>query len=147
MGSTPYTKLGIKLCQPTIQKILREHGLDHRPKNNGPFDFARYRSKAKNMMWALDFFVVKTLKGIQLNVLLLIDLYTRELIGLKADDGMTTDSGWTMSIMNSCIYNLKRQPKIVIHDYGTQFEGQFKRQLRVLGIERRRTPQLAPQRI
>ena len=132
-------KLGISISQPTIQKILRENGLSHRPDPNGndnnPFNFEPYRSTAKDMMWALDFFVVKTVKGMSLNVLIIIDPYTRELIELKTDNGLTTDSAWTISTLNNCIRNQQRQPEIMIHDRGTQFENQFKRGLAVLDIE------------
>jgi transposase InsO family protein len=38
----------------------------------------------------------------------------------------------------------QRQPEAVVHDHGTHFLGQFERQLRVLEIERRRTPVALP---
>jgi transposase InsO family protein len=127
-------RLGIKVSEPTIQKVLREAGFAPRPGH--PFKLERYRSAAKDVMWALDFFVVRTAKGVCLNVLLIIDVHTRELIDLRSAEVWGPTSVWTVRTLFDAMRREHRQPKIIITDHGTQFYGQFERQLAVLDIER-----------
>lgn len=135
-------RVGIRVSEPTIQKVLREAGFAPRP--GRPFDLDRYRSSAKDMMWALDFFFVRTAKGVWLSVLLIIDVHTRELIDLRVAEVWGPTSAWTMRTLADAMFRQHRQPKIIIHDHGTQFYGQFERQLRVADIEQRRTPTALP---
>ena len=95
-------------------------------------------------MWALDFFFVRTAKGVWISALLVIDLHTRELIELKAADFWEPSAEWTMCTFSHAMHRAGRQPEAVVHDHGTNFLGQFERQLRVLEIERRRTPTHLP---
>ena len=134
--------MGIKVSEPTIQKMLREAGFS--PRGGHPFNLERFRSKAKDAIWALDYFFVRTAKGPWLNVLLVVDLYTREIIELRAYDGWEADSVWTIRTFNHAIHREGRKPETVVHDHGTNFLGQFERQFRVLEIERRRTPVALP---
>ncbi len=74
--------LGISISAPTVQKILGDSGF-------GPLDGAfatweRYTSSAKDALWALDFFVVRALGSELLQVPIVIDVYTRELLELRA---------------------------------------------------------------
>ncbi len=135
-------RMGIKVSEPTIQKVLREAGFS--PRGGHPFNLERFRSKAKDAIWALDYFFVRTAKGTWLNVLLVVDLYTREIIELRAYDGWEADSVWTIRTFNQALHREGRKPETVVHDHGTNFLGQFERQLRVLEIERRRTPIALP---
>ncbi len=135
-------KLGINVSEPTIQKVLREHGFH--PRLRGPFNFERFKSAAKDAVWALDYFVVKTAKGVWLDVLLVIDIYTREIIDLTAYEGWEPSSAWTMKTFAAAMSREDRKPGIVINDNGTVFHGQFERQLRVLEIEQRRPPSAVP---
>jgi transposase InsO family protein len=104
----------------------------------------RFRSKTKDAIWALDYFFVRTAKGAWLNVLLVVDLYTREIIELRAYDGWEADSTWTSKTFNETLNREGRKPETLVHDHGTSFLGQFERQRRVLEIERRRTPVALP---
>ena len=135
-------RLGVKVSEPTIQRVLKENGFH--PRQGRPFNMERFRSTAKDAIWALDYFFVRTAKGSWLNVLLVIDLYTRELIDLTAYDGWEATSEWTIGTFAEALSREKRTPKAVVHDHGTTFLGQFERQLRVLEIERRRTPVAMP---
>jgi transposase len=135
-------RMGIKVCEPTIQKVLKEAGFS--PSGGHPFNLERFRSKAKDAIWALDYFFVRTARGAWLNVLLVIDLHTREIMELRAYDGWEADSVWTIRTFNEALSREGRRPETVVHDHGTSFLGQFERQLRVLEIERRRTPVALP---
>ena len=68
------------MTEPTIARILREHGLA--PEPGGKLCFDRVRASTKDALGALDSFAVRTVKGIWLQVLLVIDVHTRELIKL-----------------------------------------------------------------
>ena len=134
--------MGIEVSEPTIQKVLEEAGFS--PRGGHPYNLDRFRSAAKDAIWALDYFLVRTAKGAWLNVLLVIDLYTRDIIELRAFDGWEPDSVWTIRTFAQAMHREDRKPEVVVHDHGTPFLGQFERQLRVLEIERRRTPTALP---
>lgn len=136
-------RMGIRVSQPTIARILKENGLGPHPGRK--VDFERVKATAKDAAWALDFFAVKTAKGVWLQTLLIIDVYTRELIDLRVYDGWDVDSVWTIRAFNEACGREKRQPKAVVHDHGTHFAGQFERQMRVLEIENEVTPVYVPQ--
>ena len=129
-------RMGIRVSEPTVQRISREQGLLPGPRSGGPRDhYELVRSAAKDAVWALDYFGVRTARGAWMQVLLVIDLYTRELIDLRVHDGLDVDSAWTAMSLNAAMARLKRRPAKVVHDRGSHFKGQFSRQLRVLEIE------------
>ncbi len=131
-------RMGIRVSEPTVARILREHGFSPRPGRK--LDFERVRSTAKDALWALDYFAVQTAKGVWLQALLVIDVHTRELLELRVHDGWDVDSVWTSRVFNEVLGRTKRQPKAVVHDHGTHFLGQFQRQLRVLEVDEEVTP-------
>lgn len=131
-------RMGIRVSEPTIARILKENGFSPRPGRK--MDFDRVRSSAKDALWALDYFAVQTAKGVWLQALLVIDVHTRELIDLRVHDGWDVDSVWSIRAFNAACAREKRTPKAVVHDHGTHFRGQFERQLRVLEIEEELTP-------
>ena len=136
-------RMGIKVSQPTIQKVLREHGFD--PLRGGePRSWERFKSSAKDAIWALDFFAVRLARGAWVQVLLVIDLHTREILELRAGEGWAVDSIWTIRAFSEAMRRESRRPGALVHDRGSQFKGQFERQLRVLEIEQRRTPPALP---
>jgi putative transposase len=128
-------RMGIKLARATIGKILREHGFRPIPNSPRPDIFDRFRAGAKDALWALDFFAVKTAKGVWVQALLVMDIYTRELLELRVHDGWDVDSRWTARVFNEMLGRTKRKPIGVVHDHGTHFLGQFRRQMRVLDID------------
>jgi transposase InsO family protein len=136
-------RMGIRVCEPTIVRILRDHGFSPRPGRKVCFD--RVRAAAKDALWALDFFWVKTAKGIWLQSLLVIDIHTRELLDVRVYDGWAIDSTWTTRVFNEVLGRTKRMPTGVVHDHGPQFFGHFQRQLHVLEIEEEVTPVRIPQ--
>jgi len=135
-------RMRIKVSEPTIQKVLRENGFH--PRGGHPGNWERFRSAARDAIWALDFFAVRTARGVWVNVLLIIDIHTRELMDLRVYDGWDMDSVWTIRALSACMAREKRRPEAVMHDHGTQFYGQFERQLRVEEIDQRRTPVALP---
>ena len=135
-------RMGIKVSEPTIQKVLKEAGFS--PRGGHPLNLDKWRAAVKDAIWALDFFFVRTAKGVWLNVLLVIDLHTREILELRACDAWGPTAEWTIRTFAGAIHREGRQPGAVVHDHGTHFLGQFERQLRVLEIERRRTPIALP---
>lgn len=135
-------RMGVRVSEPTIQKVLREAGFH--PRGGHPFNFDKWKASVKDAIWALDFFFVRTAKGVWLNVLLVIDLHTREILELRACDAWGPTAEWTIRTFVAATHREGRQPSAVVHDHGTHFLGQFERQLRVLEIERRRTPVALP---
>ncbi len=135
-------RMGVRVSEPTIQKVLREAGFQ--PTGGHPLNLDKWRAAVKDAIWALDFFFVRTAKGVWLNVLLVIDLHTKEILELRACNGWGPTAEWTIRTFAAAIHREGRQPGAVVHDHGTHFLGQFERQLRVLEIERRRTPVALP---
>ena len=131
-------RMGIRVSEPTVSRILKENGFSPRPGRK--LDFERVKSSAKDALWALDYFAVQTAKGVWLQALLIIDVHTRELIDLRVHDGWDVDSVWTIRMFNEACAREKRSPKAVVHDHGAHFMGQFERQMRVLDIENELTP-------
>jgi len=120
-----------------VKKVLDDHGF--KPKPGRKMDFARFQSAAKDAVWAVDYFAVRTAKNTWLQVLMILDIHTRERIDLRVYDGWDVDSWWTSRAFNDALVRTKRKPAKVIHDHGSHFAGQFERQLRVLEIEQDRT--------
>ncbi|HEX7508993.1 MAG TPA: integrase core domain-containing protein, partial [Polyangia bacterium] len=131
-------RMGICVSAPTVVRILREHGFSPRPGRK--IDFSRVRAAAKDALWALDFFAVQTGKGVWLQVLLIIDIHTRELLDLRVHDGWDVDSAWTTQVFDAVVRRMKRKPTAVVHDHGPHFLGTIGRQLRVLEVGEETTP-------
>jgi len=121
--------MGIKVCEPTIQKVLKEAGFS--PRGGHPLNLDKWRASVKDAIWALDFFFVRPAKGVWLNVLLVIDLHTREILELRACDAWGPTAEWTIRTFAGAIHREGRQPSAVVHDHGTHFLGQFERQLHI----------------
>ena len=135
-------RMGIKVSEPTIQKVLREAGFH--PPSGRPMNLEKFKAAVRDAVWALDFFVVRTARGAWLNVLLVTDLHTRELIDLRACRPWQPTAEWTAETFAEAIRREGRKPDAVVHDHGAPFMGRFEEQLRELGIERRRTPMALP---
>jgi transposase InsO family protein len=133
-------RMGVQVSAPTVQKILQEHGLG--PPSGGR-TWEAYTSAAKDALWALDFFVVRSLRGDLFQVMAVIDVYTRELLALRVD-GWDVDSAWTMRTLAAAMGHSKRRPTAVMHDRAPQFAGQVARQLRVLEVDQCRLPPRLP---
>ena len=131
-------RMRISVSEPTIQKVLREHGFH--PRGGHEPNWERFKATARDALWAMDFFVVRTARGAWLNVLVIIDIHTRELLDLRVHDGWAVDSVQTVCSLSACMGREHRQPVAVMHDHGAQFQGHFERQLRVMEIDQRRTP-------
>ena len=134
-------RIGIPVSAPTVQKILEDNGFGP---PGGDRTWEAYTSAAKDALWALDFFVVRTLHGRLLQVMAIIDVHTRELLGLRAYDGWDVDSKWTMQTLATALSESKRRPTAVMHDRAPQFAGQVERQLRVLEVDQCRLPPRLP---
>ncbi len=131
-------RMGIRVSQPTIQKVLREHGFH--PRNRHSQRWECFKSFACDALWAMDYLSVRTIRGTWLHVLLVIDLYSRELMELRVFDGWEADSAWTVTAFVDAMAREGRRPKAVLSDHGRHFLGQFERQLRVLEIDQRHAP-------
>jgi len=129
-------RFGVRVSEASVRKVLLEHG--YPPGKGRPISMERFRSAAKDAVWALDFFAVRVAER-WVQVLLIIDIFTRERIDLRVHDGWDVESRWTARAFAAALSRSGRKPAKVIHDHGTHFMGQFERQLRVLEIERDRT--------
>jgi putative transposase len=135
-------RMGIRVSEPTIMRILKENGFSPHPLRE--LSFERVQSSVKDAVWAIDYFAVKTASGAWSQVLIVIDVHTRELLGLRAYDGWDVDSYWTIRAFSRIASVVKRLPLKVVHDHGATFLGQFARQLGVLEIEPEVTPARMP---
>jgi len=135
-------EVGVQVSKTTIRSILEEAGL--LPTSPEPVNWDRFRSSVKDGLWAMDFLVAHTTKGVKLQVMLVLDVFTRELMELRVYDGWDVDSYWTSMAFNECQCREKRQPKAVVHDRATYFEEQFMRQMSVLDIGQRHIPAKQP---
>lgn len=131
-------RMGIRVNARTIQKVLDDNGFTPHP-GGRKMDFERFQSAAKDAVWAVDYFAVGTAKNTWLQVLMILDIHTRERIDLRVYDGWDVDSWWTSRAFNDALARSKRKLAKVIHDHGSHFAGQLERQLRVLEIEQDRT--------
>jgi hypothetical protein len=48
-------RMRISVSEPTIQKVLKEHG--YHPRGGRPRNWERFKSTARDALWAMDFFV------------------------------------------------------------------------------------------
>lgn len=135
-------EVGVQVSKGTIRAILEEAGL--LPASPEPANWDRFRSSVKDGLWAMDYFVAHTTKGVKLQVMLVLDVFTRELMELRVYDGWDVDSYWTSMAFNECLNREQRKPKEVVHDRATYFEEQFMRQMSVLEIEQRYIPAKQP---
>jgi transposase InsO family protein len=137
-------RMGIRVHKSTIAQILVANGFAPHP-GRGLRSIVPWTSDVKDAIWAVDFFAVQLARGAWVQVLLVIDVATRELMELRVHDGWDVDSRWTTRVFHACSRRAKRAPLAVVHDHGTHFMGQFPRQLRVLGVEEHLTPTGLPQ--
>jgi hypothetical protein len=96
-----------------VQRIVEDNGFW--PPGGGT-TWQTHTSAAKDALWALDFFVVRTLHGQFLQVMAIIDVHTRELVGLRTYDGWDVDSTWTMRTLAAALSESKRSLTAVMHD-------------------------------
>ena len=57
---------------------------------------------------------VRTARGSWMQVLLVIDVYSRELLDLRAHDGWDVDAAWTTRAFNEILVRTARKPAIVV---------------------------------
>ena len=133
--------MGVAVSAPTVQKILEENGFGP---PGGDRTWEAYTSAAKDALWAVDFFVMRTLRGQLFQVMIVVDVCTRELLLLRAYDGWDVDSTWTMRNLAWAMSQTGRTPTVVMHDRAPQFAGQVTRQLRVLEVDQCRLPPRLP---
>jgi transposase len=108
-------RMGVRVSEPTIQKVLRESGFQ--PTGGHPLNLDKWRAAVKDAIWALDFFFVRTAKGVWLNVLLVIDLHTKEILELRACDAWGPTAEWTIRTFAAAIHREGRQPGAAVHDH------------------------------
>jgi hypothetical protein len=136
-------RMGISVNKRTVAKILTAHGFAPHP-GRGLRRVVPWASDVKDALWALDFFAVQLARGTWVQVLLVLDVATREPMELRVHDGWDVDARWTTRVFHACTRREARTPKAVVHDHGTHFFGQFTRQLAVLGVDEHVTPTALP---
>lgn len=135
-------RLGVKVSEPTIKNILAEHGLGPRPRT--PEVKEILKTSVRDALWALDYFAVRVAKGKYVQVLLIIDIATRELMDLRVHDGWDVDAVSTVRMLNRVVTTEGRTPAGIVHDHGSTFFGHFKRQMRVMEIPQHVTAVRSP---
>ncbi len=128
-------KMGIKLSKETVRNILRNNGYPVPPvgKSRGQ----TFSAAVKDALWAMDYFVVHTANGTWAQVLLVMDVYTRELLALQVHDGWDVDALWTTRTVSRLFFETGRRPQAMVHDAGTTFKKEFERLLRVEDVEQK----------
>jgi len=135
-------RMGVKVSEPTIGNILADHGLGPRPRTTVAKEILK--TSVKDALWAMDFFAVRLAKGKVVQVLLIIDIATRELMDLRVHDGWDVDAAWTVRSLNRVTTLEGRKPQGLVHDHGATFFGHFERQMRVMEIPQHVTAVRSP---
>ncbi|MFK7824035.1 MAG: integrase core domain-containing protein, partial [Oligoflexales bacterium] len=86
----------------------------YRPKGNGP-SWLSFLASQKDSLWSLDFFRVESIGLKSYWVMLIIDQYSREIIGFRSLSG-SIQGAKVCSIFNSLVSEIGRQPKYLSTD-------------------------------
>lgn len=137
-------KLGIRVGNSTVQRILKAHGLKPAPRRDGPSWSEFLRAQAHGII-ACDFFSVETVWLKTLYVLFFIELSTRKVH--LASVTAHPDSMWvTQQARNLMIVldHFSAPPHFLIHNRDSKFSGPFDEVFSAGGTEVIRTPYRAP---
>jgi len=130
--------LGISIHKKTVQRILQENGLVPPKTRIAPPTWTAFL-KAHKHMWALDFTCLMDFQGLQIFVLAVIDLNTRQLVSINAT--ASPDRHWIIQqICNAEMVGF-RLPNSLIADNDGIFGRWLDRDFRsYFGIEVGMTP-------
>jgi transposase InsO family protein len=136
-------KLGIEISESSVRNVLK-HAPNFNDPNSQRLPWREFIGRHKNV-WAMDFFSVHSATFRQLRVLVIMNIHTREIISLRACDGVTKD-GWVSNILRHEIgEQTDSPPALLIHDRDLNFRSEATQAvLKSSGIKSVRTPYRAP---
>jgi putative transposase len=138
-------KLGHRVSQSAIKRVLRQHGLPPAPAR-GPSTWRAFLGHYRDSMVACDFFTVDTLCLTRLYVLFFIELGTRrvQLAGCTA----SPDAAWVTQQARQFTWHMqddRPQPvRFLIHDRDSKFAASFDTVFALEGVAVIKTPVRAP---
>ena len=134
-------RLGYRVAESTIWKILRTAGVDPTPNRTGPSWAEFMRSQAKALI-ATDFLCVDTVTLRRLHVLFFLEVGSRRVhLG-----GITTNptGAWTAQAARNLLMGLNDGFRFVVHDGAGQYAGTFDTVFTGAGMASITTPPGAP---
>lgn len=130
--------LGFSLHKRTIERILKENGLVPPKTRITPPTWGAFLH-AHKVAWALDFTCVLDFQGLQIFILVVVDLNTRQLVAINAT--LHPDRNWIVQqICNAEMAGLKLPTRLIADNDGL-FGGWMKRDFKnFFNIEVHHTP-------
>jgi len=136
-------RMGIKVSQYTVYKILKDNGLD--PTDDRRHAWEKWVGKVKDEYWAMDFFFTQLRKGTEFAVLIVVDTFTKEILELTAHEGRAgLSSNWVAWRIIEIFRRFKHRPQNLIHDRDPLFKGQVMRLCAVEEIKEMKSPPRYP---
>ncbi len=135
-------KLGISISESSVRNVLR-----NAPHFNNPstkkLSWREFINRHKTV-WAMDFFTVHSATFRTLHVLVIMNIRNREIISLRASDGMPT-SEWVSNIIRNSVAESEQTPSLLIHDRDRKFRSyETQTVIKSCGIRSVQTPFRAP---
>jgi putative transposase len=136
-------KLGLRVSQSTVRRILLAAGSGPAPRRSGPSWRQFLRQQAATML-ACDFFTVETISLRRFYVLFFIELGSRR-VHLAGCTTNPTGAWVTQQARNLSFTGLFDRMRFLIHDRDSKFAAAFDEVFRSEGIKVIHTPIRAPQ--
>jgi transposase InsO family protein len=136
-------KLGVRLSESSIRRVLRRHGLGPAPRR-GPTSSEFLRIQAESIL-ATDFFTVDTVTLKRLYVLFVIELATREvhMLGITEHPSGPFVTQLARNLVAD-LSNRRRFVKFLVRDRDAKFTASFDEVLASEGIRVIKTPVRSP---
>jgi transposase InsO family protein len=131
-----FKEFGIDISRFAVARILRQN-YKNIPDNNGP-SWLTFMGHAKDSLWSADLFRCESILLKSYWVMLVIDIYSRRIIGFSIQSG-NPDGITTCCMFNKIIVG-KTFPKCLSSDNDPLFEShRWQANLRILGIKEIKT--------
>ncbi len=131
-----YKEFGIDISRFAVARILR-HNFKKLPDNDGP-SWLTFMGHAKDSLWSVDLFRCESILLKSHWVMLVIDIYSRRIIGFSVHTG--NPDGIAVCCMFNKIIVGKTLPNYLISDNDPLFEShRWQANLRILGIKEIKT--------
>lgn len=133
---------GLNLDFGVVRRVLNKHFKSDGPNDTGP-SWLTFIGHMKDSLWSIDFFKCESINLKSHFVMLVLDQYTRRIIGFAVHDNYI--DGVTMCLMFNKIISGKSLPKYLSSDHDPLFRfHQWQANLRVMDIEEIKTVPYTP---
>ena len=108
---------GLTISEHTVRRILRKH---FKPIGDGP-SWLSFLASQKDSLWSIDFFRCESIMLKSYWVMLVIDVYTREIVGFKSTKA-SYDGPNACFMFNKILENSRRIPNCISTDHDPVFK-------------------------